>query len=780
MIYCAIITSVSCAHRGRKLGRLFVLFVVLFVGLLSPLSHAGEQKRVEKVEVIGNEAIPDSTILFYISEKPGEVYSPQKVAKDIKTLFKLGYFENISVDVKEGKKGVILRYFVKEKPIITDIVFKGNKSISASKLKEELGLVDENGEEKEIRKPLNYKFLDDLARKIEAVYEKKGFPGTRVFYTIDRTSPTKAVATFVIEEGHKANVCSIEIRGNRAISSGDIKDVLETKEKSLLHLRFTAPLSAANLEEDVERIKELYHSRGYLDVEVGKPKVVKEEGDCYKVVYTIKNEGKPYKFGKIAFKGNTLFSSRELLKLFKKVRPGKTFNQKLVEKLSGRIVKKYGELGYIFAVAVPEVKIHPEKHLADVIFHIHEGDRAYVRWINITGNVATRDRTIRRELDLYETGVFNTRRLERSIRRLFNTGYFENVNVKPKIVEDNKVDVNVNVEERLTGMFSVGAGYSSISKLVAMVSLSKGNLFGTGDSGSLSLQAGARVFYFDLNYNHRWWLDKPQTLSVGLYNRYTEYFTYTSRKTGISTLVTRRFWEDWKLGVGYLIERDKITDISEDAPDIIKDEKGTTTVGMATLYVSRDLRDNRFLPHKGDYFRVATNLASDFLGGDEDFYKIIADYAYYFNFNDLPIDLELPFIASFHAKVGYASAFGGTAKLPIDYRFYVGGDTTVRGFQWGEAGPKDEEGDPEGANRELIFNFEIGYDITKILRLIAFVDVGGGWWDKYDLGDMRKSAGVGLRVLTPMGPIRLDLGWKLDRRAGESSSEWHFGMGTYF
>ncbi len=760
--------------------RLLLLIIGFFVvGLLSPLSYAGEQV-VEKVEIIGNETVPDSTILFYISEKPGEIYSPKRVAKDIKTLFKLGYFENISVDVKEGKKGVILRYFVKEKPIITGIVFKGNEHISSKKLKEELGLVDENGEEKELKEPLSYKFLDNLVHKIEKIYEKKGFLGTQVSYTIDRTSSTRAVVTFVIEEGHKANVCTIEIRGNRAIDSGDIKDVLETKEKSLLHLRFSVPLLTENLEKDVERIKELYHSRGYLDVEVGEPEVVKEKDDCYKVIYTIEKEGKPYKFGKIIFKGNTLFSSKELLKLFKKVRPGKTFNQKLVEKLSNRIVRKYGELGFIFAVAVPEIKIHPEKHLADVTFHIHEGERAYVRYINITGNISTRDRTIRRELDLYETGVFNTRRLERSVRRLFNTGYFENVDVKPKIVEGNKVDVNVNVEERLTGMFSVGAGYSSVSKLVAMVSLSKGNLFGTGDSGSLSLQAGSKIFYFDLNYNHRWWLDKPQTLSIGLYNRRTEYFTYTSRRTGFSSMVSRRMWEDWRVGLGYLIERDKITDISDDAPDIIKDEEGVTKIGMITTFISRDLRDNRFLPHKGNYFRITTQLASDFLGGEEDFYKVIGEYAYYFNLNELPVSFEFPLVASFHAKVGYASSFGGTARLPIDYRFYVGGDTTVRGFQWGEAGPQDEDGDPEGANRELIFNFEVGYDITRMLRLIAFVDIGGGWWDKYDFGDMRKSAGVGLRVLTPMGPIRLDLGWKLDRRAGESSSEWHFGMGSYF
>jgi outer membrane protein insertion porin family len=148
--------------------------------------------------------------------------------------------------------------------------------------------------------------------------------------------------------------------------------------------------------------------------------------------------------------------------------------------------------------------------------------------------------------------------------------------------------------------------------------------------------------------------------------------------------------------------------------------------------------------------------------------------------SELPVDFELPFIASVRARVGYAESFGSTSEVPIDYRFYVGGDTTVRGFQWGEAGPKDKNGDPEGANRELIFNFELGYDVTKFLRLLTFLDVGGGWWDTYKIGDMRKGAGVGIRVLTPIGPIRLDIGWKLDRKTGESSSEWHFGLGSYF
>ena len=759
----------------RKVFLVLILILALFQN-----SIAGEQK-VERVIVIGNETVPTSTILYYISEKPGKPYSPKLIAEDIKRLFKLGYFENISVDVKEGKKGVILRYFVKEKPIITDVVFKGNEKISSRKLKEELGLTTEEGEETKLQKPLDYKYLDRLEQKIKEIYAKKGYPETQVYYTIERTSPTRAFVTFYIKEGKKAEVCEVKVVGNRELSSGEIKDVLLTKPKSILHLRFTAPLSEEKLEKDVKRIEELYKEKGFLDVVVGKPEVEPIGNSCYRVVFRILKEGKPYRFGKIEFEGNKLFSSEDFLKLEKKLRPGKRFNQKVVDDLVRKIIRKYGELGFIFANVVPEIKLHPETHTADVIFHIYEGERAYVRWIRIEGNISTRDRTIRRELDLYETGIFNTVRLERSIRRLFNTGYFENVDVKPKVIEGtNKVDVDVKVKERLTGVFSIGAGYSSVSKLVGMVSVSKGNLFGTGDSGSVNMQFGSKVFDFYITYNHTWWMNKPQTLSLSLYNNRYEYFTYTSKKTGFSALVSRRLWEDWKVGVGYLIERDKITDIDIDAPDIVKEEEGTERIGMATAFISRDLRDNRFLPHRGDFFKVTSQVAGNFLAGDKNFYKLIGEYAYYFNFNDLPVDVELPLIASVHAKIGYAGAFGSTERLPIDYRFYVGGDTTIRGFRWGEAGPKDENGNPEGANRELIFNFELGYDVTKVLRLIGFVDVGGGWWDKYKLGDMRKSAGIGLRVLTPMGPIRLDLGWKLDRRSGESSSEWHFGMGSYF
>ncbi|MEO2068918.1 MAG: outer membrane protein assembly factor BamA, partial [Desulfurobacteriaceae bacterium] len=612
--------------------RIFFVFLILTFWWGAVLANEG--KIIERVEIIGNQTVPKETILYYMSEKSGKEFSPKLVAKDIKTLFSLGYFENISVDVSEGKEGVILKVFVKEKPVITDIKFEGNKEFSERRLKEELGLIDEEGEDSEKqREPLSYKYLEDLKKKIKEFYEKKGFVGTKVDYRVEKKFSTKAVAVFTIVEGKKRNVCEIEIRGNKKIDDGDIKDVLLTKERCILCLRFSAPLIEENLKEDVERIKNLYYREGFLDVEVGEPKVVeidKKKG-CYKVIYTIKNEGEKYRFGKISFEGNTLFTSKELLKLSKAIRSGKTFNREFLGKFIAKITRKYGELGFIFASVIPEEKTNFKDHTVDIKFHIFEGERTYVRRINITGNISTRDRTIRRELDFYEKGIFDTVKVERSIRRLFNTGYFENVDVKPKVVDKNKVDVNVDVKERLTGMFSVGIGYSSVSKLVMMAQLSKGNLFGTGDSAAISFQGGSKVLYFDLSYNHKWWLDRPQNISYRLYNRKNEYFTYTSHKTGFSTMVSRRIWEDWRIGLGYLIERDKISDISEDAPDIIKSEEGITTVGMTTGFISRDLRDNRFLPHKGSYFSITTQVAGNFLGGKENFYKVVADYSKYFN-----------------------------------------------------------------------------------------------------------------------------------------------------
>ncbi len=756
-----------------KLSRSLVV-IVLF-SLFSVSSVLASNNVVKRVTVIGNESIPTQTIMYYISVKPGKVFKKSNASNDIRRLYHLGYFENISVDVKQSKDGLIVTYFLKEKPTITDIVFKGNKKISTGKIRKALGL----SKAKPFGKPLSYKYLDDLKGKILSLYESKGYPNADVSYGIDRISPTRAVATFSIVEGGKANVCRIIVRGNRKLSSKAIKSVLATKAKSILHLRFSAPLSAENLTKDVENIKDLYYENGYLDAVIGKP-TVERKGKCYDVIYTIKHEGKRYRFGKISFVGNSLFSGKALLKPIKGLRTGRIYNQKLVNELITDSIKRYGELGFIFADIKPDTSLDIRKHLANVTFYVYEGQRARVRNINILGNIATRDRTVRRDLDLYETGIFNTLKLQRSVRRLFNTGYFENVNVKPKVVDKNKVDVDVKLAERLTGMFSVGAGYSSVSKIVGMLSVSKGNLFGTGDSGSFSTQFGSKVLYFNLNYNHQWWLDKPQTLSFSLYNTRNEYFTYTSHRIGFSSTVTRRIWDDWDIGGGYLFERDKITDIGNDTPDIVKDERGTSNIGMVTAFIDRDLRDNKFLPHYGNYFSIKGQLADKLFAGDDNFYKVIGDYAYYYNLNNIPMDFNLPLIASFHSRIGYADTLGNTNNIPIDYRFYVGGDNSVRGFRWGEAGPKDKSGDPEGANRELIFNFELGYDVTKMLRLISFVDVGGGWWNHFRIGRMRKSAGVGIRVLTPMGPIRLDLGYKLDRKTGEGSSEWHFGMGSYF
>ena len=765
--------------QGVDVKKALLLLIAVLLGFLNSYAsdpHGG--KVVKKIVVIGCETIPEKTVRYYISLKEGEPFSREKVAKDIKTLYKLGYFENISVDVKDYKGGLLVRYFVKERPVITDVVFKGNRRISSKKLKEELGLRTEEGEEKKLMKPLSYKYLDEMKEKIASLYEKKGYPGTVVKYTIDRISPTRAVVTFIISEGKKADVCRIVIKGNRKVKSKEIKKVLETKEKSIWRFRFAAPLSSEKLKKDVVNIRNLYYSKGYLDVEVGEPEVNEVKG-CYQVTYVIRKEGKKYRFGRVDFKGNNLFTERELRKLSKRVRKGKRYNQDLVNELADRIEKKYMELGFIFTRVDPKISINRKEHVADVTFNIFEGERAYVRNINIKGNVATRDRTIRRELDLYETGIFNTVRLERSVRRLFNTGYFENVNVKPKIT-GNKVDVDVDVAERLTGMFSIGAGYSSVSKLVGMVSVSKGNLFGTGDSGSASVQLGSRVAYLDLNYAHRWWLNKPQTLNLSIYNHRNEYFTYTSHKVGFSVGVNRRIWEDWSVGIGYSFERNRITDIEEDAPSIVKDEEGTENIGLVFGSITRDLRDNRFLPHKGSYASLRVRLAGSEFAGDENFYSIVADYSYYYNLNNLPVDINLPFVASVHTRLGYADALGGTKRVPIDYRFYVGGDSSVRGFKWGEAGPKDSHGDPEGANREFIMNLEFGYDVMKMLRVIAFLDVGAGWWDTVNLGDLREGAGIGIRVMTPMGPIRFDWGFKLDRKSGEKPSEWHFGMGSYF
>ncbi|WP_457568113.1 outer membrane protein assembly factor BamA [Desulfurobacterium sp.] len=739
------------------------------------INQTMSQPTIEEIKITGNTYLPEESILYRISSKPGEKVNPEKIARDIKNIFSLGYYKTIEVIEEKSGNRVILKYVLKEKPKVERVIFEGNKHISTKDLKKKIEF-DEGNFTGQV---LSYRKLDNLKNKIANIYHEKGYINAKVSYTISKISPKKVNVTFKIDEGNKAYVCKIIIKGNRALKTGEIKDVLLTKERCIWKLRFHPPLIKENLQKDVERIKKLYESKGYIDVKIGKPLVKKVNG-CYEVIYTIISEGPRYLFGKISTKGNTLFTSRELLNSVDALKPGNPYNPQLLTEFAVKTARLYGKYGYIFETTIPETKINRKEHTVNVTFIIHEGERARIRYINIKGNFDSRDRTVRRELDIYETGIFNTEKLERSIRRLYNTGYYEAVNVKPEVVDKNLLDINIDLKERLTGMFSIGVGYSSTTKLTAMLSLRKGNLFGTGDSIFISGQFGSSVNYFDIGYNHKWWLNQPQTLGLRLYNHKNEYTTYTSHKKGFSFNIYRRIKKDWNAGIGYTLEKNTISDIDPNATSIVKEEEGTSIIGLVSSRITLDLRDNRFLPHRGFMFSLNAKVAGQALGGDSNFYEAVADISRYVYLDDFSDKYKIPIVLSAHLKAGYADTYGKTEEVPIDYRFFVGGDTTVRGFRWGEAGPVDASGDPEGANRELVMNFEIGYDISNNLRFIGFFDIGAGWWNEVNLATLRKAAGGGIRVMTPIGPIRLDIGYKLDRKPGESASEWHFGLGSYF
>ena len=759
-----------------------VLLAVFFVinGFAASNSTMGTVKVksdsiIKEIKIEGNSYLPEETIVYKISLKPGDMFDKGKVTEDIKKLYSLGYYETVKVFADETSDGLVLKYVLVEKPKVSSVRFEGNKEISIDKIKKKTGFEEGSF----VDKVLSYEKLNDLKEKIEKHYNEKGYINAKVSYTVEKVAPKKVKVVFKIDEGKKAYVCKIKIIGNKVLKAGKIKDILLTKEPSFWRFRFHPSLIKENLEKDREKIVKLYKNKGYIEIKVGKPEVKKLDG-CYEVVYPIEHEGPLYKIGKVDIEGNKMFTKEKLLSLVPSLKPGNPYNSELPTEFIVKVSKEYGKLGFIFVSVQPEVNVDRENHTVDFLFRVEEGERAKIRDINIKGNFDSRDRTVRRELDIYETGLFKTDSLERSVRRLYNTGYYDEVNIKPKIVGKNLLDVNLDLKERLTGMFSVGLGYSSTTNLTAMVSLRKGNLFGTGDTISLSGQFGSKVNYYDIGYSHKWWLDKPQTLGIRVFNHKNEYTTYTSLKKGFSVNLSRRIAKDWNIGLGYTLAKTTISDIDSNATTIVKDEEGTSTVGLISSRVTLDLRDNRFLPHRGLMFSTSTKFAGKTFGGDDNFYVVVADISRHFYLDDITERYRIPVVVSGHIKAGIANTYGDTEVVPIDYRFFVGGDTTVRGFRWGEAGPVDANGDPEGANRELVANLEIGYDISRNLRLIGFFDIGAGWWNEIDFSTLRKAAGFGMRVLTPVGPIRLDIGYKLDKKPEETASEWHFGLGTYF
>ncbi len=737
----------------------------------SPISisdvSAEEGPLVKVIEIQGNRKISTDTISSKIESKVGNVFSKNTVQDDIKKLYGIGYFDDVQVEIDSFEGGVKLIFIFIEKPTITSLDFQGNKEFEAKDLKEKITLTS--------GAIANLSLITDNVQQLIQFYQSEGYWLAGVVPIIREISEDAVALTFRIEEGEKVKIREVNVEGNKAVKAKKIKKVMKTRKWWFFSfLTGSGIFEKEQIKQDIERIREFYHSKGYIFVAISEPEI-RLSDDRKGLFLTISvSEGDQYKVGDLKIEGNTVFPT-SMLSEDMEIVSGQIFNRSALRRDIDRIIDLYMEKGYARADINPIVNVDEDGKIAHLTLSITEGDIFRIGRVNISGNTKTRDKVIRREVRLDEGDIFNKKLIKRSYQRINNLNYFETVELSPRMhVEEKLIDLNIDVKEKLTGMLSLGGGYSSIDKFMVMGEVSQGNLFGRGLQLKFKTELSARRTNYNISLTDPWFMDKPISASVSAYNEVFEFLDYDKEATGGTLGFGKELAEYVGGKIIYNFEEVTLTDISEDASSVIRDQEGTKITSSISPSIWRNTIDNYLDPTSGSRNTLHTTIAG--LGGDNYFVKGLFDSIWFF-----PVVLDTTF--SIRGRFGYATGFNGE-DLPLYERFYVGGINTLRGLGFGEGGPRDDEDEKIGGNKELIFNVEYILPIVKDIRLkgVVFYDYGASFDNSSDinLDEMRSTAGVGVRWSSPFGPIRLEWGFNIDPKEGESDNKLEFTMGGVF
>ncbi len=755
----------------------------MWYGVAPVMSVAAEPSgpKVASIEIRGNKKIELPAIEGRLTLKTGDPYTPENARGQIKILYETGYFEDVQVETETGANGVAVAFLVREKPFITEIVFDGNQELSDDKLKEKITIKSQAF--------LDQQQAKESAEKIRLAYQEDGFFNCLVIPIVQTLDEDRKRLTFFVKEGDKAKVKTVIFDGLRGSTKDEMFKVMATREwipwyGLLTQLKLPSFLSDAGvlkreeMNNDVERIKEILLNKGYLNAQVGLPIVeLSEDKKWFNVSYTV-SEGEPFTVSEVGFRGNTVFEESELREKLK-IKEGEIFQRQKIRDEITRLNDMYGSKGYAFADVSPNVTPNTEDKTAAITLTIKEGEMMRIRQININGNEKTKDNVVRRELRVDEQDVIDTPSLKRSFQRLNNLNFFETVEILPQQVEADKVDLNVKVKEKATGQFSVGGGFSTLDKLVAIADITEGNLGGNGWMGRIRGQLGQQRTLGLITFRNPYLNDSLTSMQIDVFRSMTNYITYFEKKAGLS-LTFGRWLSEYVTGSFSLVAEqlnfsDPQEGICPDQIPLVCGQLGNqTTTGFRTS-LARDTRDYYLDPRTGWRTSVGFDLGTPYLGGSNDFYKYYLDVIKY---TPLPYDTRV----SIHARYGAAQGLGGK-PIPLTERFFVGGINTMRGFVFGRAGPVTPNQSLLGAAKELIFNNDFIFTISSEAKLngVIFFDYGKGFDDNEGLSfKLRKAAGVEGRWISPFGPLRAAYGLNLEAREGERKGVFEFTIGSLF
>ncbi|MBI5527851.1 MAG: outer membrane protein assembly factor BamA [Deltaproteobacteria bacterium] len=762
-------------------------------------------REIAEIRVEGNKRVESDAVLANVKSAAGAAVDDKTVREDIRRIFDTGLFRDVRVSKEETPKGIVLVFEVDERATVSKVDIEGNDEIDKEDIEKVMDI-----------KPfsvLDMKKIKKNAAKIQDLYVDKGFFLSEVTWRLkDLPENNETELTFVVSEHAKVMVKKITFLGNKNLPDADLLSVMETQEGGFFSfITSSGQYKEEAFQRDMLRIQQFYRDHGYIKVKVGTPLLALSPDKKYMYISVGVEEGEQYRVGKVDIKGDLDIKGdpaklRDLLYSLMLTKPGEVFNVgQFFNKDLNRISDIYKDEGYAWVNINTPYEEHAKERLVDLVLEIQKGPKCYFERILVTGNVKTRDRVIRRELRIYETDQFTNAGIERSKARVNALGFFEKIEMTyRKGSADNLVVVVVEVKEKPTGTFQVGAGFSSVENFLAQAQIAQYNLFGRGQSLSLTAQVSSIRKLFDLSFVEPYFLDTEWTFAFDIYNTTWDYFEFLRSSTGGKLTFGHPILDNLKFYVTYNLETVSVeSGTSIERQVRLKNIYESGLTSSLTYKLVFDTRNNRLFPSAGQYHTLSVETASRYLGSDNEFVRTFLLGRWY-------IPLPWSLVLKTNASMGWISAFGGTG-IPISERFYVGGINSVRGFTLRSVSPTmrvaraglepgtDLFDFPFGGNKELILNLEFEYPIIdKVgIRGVFFADAGNAYsedeWffqdEKYRFAlGLLYSWGFGFRWFSPIGPLRFEWGFPITRRPNpyipgtyiDDTFKFEFTIGNFF
>ena len=765
--------------------------------------------EVVRVQFRGNRKVEDDALRVNLRTVPGASLTQDLLREDVRSIWRMGFFEDVQVEATNVPGGVAVVFVLKEKPSIRKIYVSGHEEVGLTKINEVLDIKKEQ--------ILDLAKIKKNMEKMRELYLQRGFYMADVTHELKRVGTSEVDVTFRVRENAKVEVRRVNFVGNKAATDADLRSVMLTQETDLLSFVTSAGTYREDVfQRDMLLLQSYYQDRGYIYVKIHDPKF-ELSPDKRSLYITIPiEEGTAYTLGKIEFRGDLLEDEAKVRERLR-AKSGETFSRSKLGQDIQELTEQYKDKGYAYVNIIPQTAVEETKRLVDVTFEIQRGSEVTFDRISIRGNTRTRDKVIRREMRIIEGEPYNSTRLELSKRRVNALGFFERVDVSEKRGDsDDKMEVNVEVTERQTGAFQIGAGFSSAENFIFQAQISQNNLFGRGQSLSLQAMLSGLRQIFLLSFEEPYFLDTNWTFGFNLYNQFQYYPSFNRTSKGGSLTWGYMLFDNFHLFLRYQLEEVGVSTSSRSRflsggqrtpfpPGTLANLLRPGLSSSFRLSLSYDTRDNRLFPTSGWFNDAAAEFASPLFLSQTRYtrYDVTSRYFY---------PLWGPFVLRLRAQMGLVTS-RDPQGVPIFERYFVGGIYDVRGFRPYSLGPQIRapvEQVPDatlatntiGGNLQLIGRAEIEFPLIERvgIRAVVFTDAGNAYnleeqycrlrpadphvsfdpcvkpWSNPE--SLRTSWGFGFRWFSPIGPLRFEWGLPFKPLRGEEPLIFEFTIGN--